>query len=309
MTNTIYDVVIIGGGSAGYTAGIYAAREGLKTIILEKEMTGGIAGITDMIENYPGFPDGISGPDLMEKFKKQAERFNVIFEEYVEVEEIVPQKDYFQIKSDDGEYHARSVILATGGYARKLGLEQEKKLAARGVSYCATCDGPFFKDAEIAVVGGGDAAIQEALYLTKFAKKVTIVHRRDKLRAADTLQQRAFKNEKIDIAWDSIVDDIVGETKVEALKLKNVKTGKISELNLEGVFIFTGWLPNSDFVKNLVEMDEQGYIKTDRDMNTSVKGIFAAGDVCMKSFRQIATAVGEATTAALSASHYLDGLQ
>jgi len=277
VTNTIYDVVIIGGGSAGYTAGIYAAREGLKTIILEKEMTGGIAGITDMIENYPGFPDGISGPDLMEKFKKQAERFNVIFEEYVEVEEIVPQKDYFQIKSDDGEYHARSVILATGGYARKLGLEQEKKLAARGVSYCATCDGPFFK--------------------------------RDKLRAADTLQQRAFKNEKIDIAWDSIVDDIVGETKVEALKLKNVKTGKISELNLEGVFIFTGWLPNSDFVKNLVEMDEQGYIKTDRDMNTSVKGIFAAGDVCMKSFRQIATAVGEATTAALSASHYLDGLQ
>ncbi len=299
------DVAIIGGGSAGYTAGIYTAREDLNTAIFEKEMTGGMAGITDMVENYPGFPEGITGPELMDKFKKQAERFGVTFEEFTPVNEIIKQDGKFLLKSNDENFYAKSVIIATGGKPRKIGLEQEEKLLGRGVSYCATCDGPFFRNREIAVIGGGDAAIQEAIYLTKFVKKVTIVHRRDQLRASKILQEKAFANEKIDFAWDSLVDDIIGEMRVEGLKLKNKKTNEIRTLDVTGVFVFIGWLPNTDFLKGFVDLNEEGYVISDEDMKTSVEGVFVAGDVRAKSFRQIATAVGEATTAALSASEYI----
>lgn len=299
------DVAIIGGGSAGYTAGIYTAREDLNTAIFEKEMTGGMAGITDMVENYPGFPEGITGPELMDKFKKQAERFGVTFEEFTPVNEIIKQDGKFLLKSNDENFYAKSVIIATGGKPRKIGLEQEEKLLGRGVSYCATCDGPFFRNREIAVIGGGDAAIQEAIYLTKFVKKVTIVHRRDQLRASKILQEKAFANEKIDFAWDSLVDDIIGEMRVEGLKLRNKKTNEIRTLDVTGVFVFIGWLPNTDFLKGFVDLNEEGYVISDDDMKTSVEGVFVAGDVRAKSFRQIATAVGEATTAALSASEYI----
>ncbi len=299
------DVAIIGGGSAGYTAGIYTAREDLNTAIFEKEMTGGMAGITDMVENYPGFPEGITGPELMDKFKKQAERFGVTFEEFTPVNEIIKQDGKFLLKSNDENFYAKSVIIATGGKPRKIGLEQEEKLLGRGVSYCATCDGPFFRNREIAVIGGGDAAIQEAIYLTKFVKKVTIVHRRDQLRASKILQEKAFANEKIDFAWDSLVDDIIGEMRVEGLKLRNKKTNEIRTLDVTGVFVFIGWLPNTDFLKGFVDLNEEGYVISDEDMKTSVEGVFVAGDVRAKSFRQIATAVGEATTAALSASEYI----
>lgn len=309
MSDKRYDVAIIGGGPAGYTSAIYAAREGLKTVLLEKEMSGGTMGITDKIENYPGFPDGISGLDLAAKFKDHASRFDVEVEEYTEVEGIVPGDGFHTIKTDEGEYETRTVILATGGHPRDLGLESEKLFRGRGVSYCATCDGPFYKNAEIVVVGGGDSAVQEALYLTKFASKVTIIHRRDELRASKDLQKKALENEKIAFVWDSTVDEVLGENGVQGVRLKNLKTGEFSELKVQGVFIFIGWIPNSEFIKDLVTLDDEGYIKVDCDQRTNVEGIFAAGDICAKSFRQIATAVGEGTTAALAASHYLSTIE
>lgn len=305
MNEKIIDVAIIGGGAAGYTSAIYTAREGLRTVIFEKEMSGGTTAITDMVDNYPGFPEGVSGPELMEKFKKQAEKFGTEFEEFTPIEKIEKEGDLFKLISGDKIYTAKTVLIETGGKPRKLGLEQEKNLYGRGISYCATCDGPFFKDKEIAVIGGGDSAVQEAIYLTKFAKKVTIIHRRDELRATKDLRQKAFDNEKIDFIWDSVVEDIMGDMKVEGLKLKNKKTGEITEVSFDGMFIFIGWIPNTDFVKDFVELNEEGYIVTDEEMETRVKGVFAAGDVRAKSFRQISTAVGEATTAALSASEHI----
>jgi thioredoxin reductase (NADPH) len=305
MSKDILDVAIIGGGAAGYTSGIYTAREGLKTMVFEKEMSGGMTGITDFVENYPGFPEGISGPDLMTKFKDQAVKFGVEFEEFVPIEKIEKDGEIFKLTSEDGIYYAKTVIIETGGKPRKVGLPQEEKLFGRGISNCATCDGPFFKEKNIAVIGGGDSAVQEALYLTKFGKKVTIIHRRDELRATKDLQKKAFANDKIDFIWDSTIEDIIGDVKIEAIKLKNKKTQEVTTVPFEGMFDFIGWIPNTDFVKDFIELNEEGYIITDDDMNTSVKGVYAAGDVRAKSFRQISTAVGEATTAALSASEHI----
>ncbi|MBN2281004.1 MAG: thioredoxin-disulfide reductase [Candidatus Marinimicrobia bacterium] len=305
MSNII-DVAIIGGGSAGYTAAIYTSREGLKTVIFEKELTGGTIAMTDIVENYPGFPEGITGAELMTKFKIQAENFGAEFEEFSPIVKIEKAGDLFNlISEDDHVYTAKTVILATGGTPRKVGLEQEKKLYGRGISYCATCDGPFFKEKHLAVIGGGDAAVQEALYLTKFARKVTIIHRRDELRANKDLQKKAFAHEKVDFIWNSVIEEILGNDRFEGLRLKNVQTGEVSEVPFEGMFIFIGWIPNTDFVKGFVELNEEGYIITDDNMNTSVSGIYAAGDVRAKSFRQVSTAVGEATTAALSASEHI----
>ncbi len=309
MADKIYDTIIIGGGPAGYTAGIYAARDNLDTLLLEREISGGIAGITDLIDNYPGFPEGITGMDLMQQFKKQGEKFGVQIKEFSEVQDIHKEETYFHLTTDKETYRTRTVIIATGGTPRKLQLKKERALLGRGVSYCATCDGPFYKDAEIAVVGGGDAAVQEALYLTKFAQKVTVIHRRDQLRAAPYLQDRAYANDKINFQWDSVVADILGEEQVEGLQLKNVKTGGLSEIKVEGVFIFIGWTPNTGFVRDLLELDEVGWIVTDDEMNTSVKGIYAVGDVRAKKFRQISTAVGDGTTGALAASEYVSALK
>ncbi len=308
MKDKIYDVVIIGGGPAGFTSGIYTAREKLDTVLLEKSMTGGIPNVTDLIENYPGFPEGIAGPDLMMKFKQQAEKFGVNIREYDEVLQIVPGKQHHTIKTEQKEYRAKAVIIATGGLPRLLNVPGEKEFTGRGVSYCATCDGPFYKDTEIAVVGGGNAAIQEALFLTKFAAKVTVIHRRDELRASSILQQRAFANKKIDFIWDSVVTNIYGENVVEGAEIKNVKTGEMSRHKFDGVFVFIGWIPNAEFVKDLVKLDNEGHIITDRYMNTSLRGIFAAGDVRSKKFRQIAEAVGDATVGALSVSEYISEL-
>ncbi|HDP67304.1 MAG TPA: thioredoxin-disulfide reductase [Candidatus Marinimicrobia bacterium] len=308
MTDKVYDVIIIGGGPAGFTSSIYTAREKLDTLLLEKSMTGGIPNVTDLIENYPGFPEGIAGPELMQKFRRQAERFNVIIKEYDEAGAIIPGKEYHTVKTEKKGYLGKTVIIATGGLPRLLNVPGEEELTGRGVSYCATCDGPFYKDAEIVVVGGGDAAIQEALFLTKFASKVTVIHRRDQLRASPILQQRAFDHKQIDFIWDSVVTEISGENLVEAIKIKNVKSGKISTKITEGVFIFIGWTPNTDFVKDLVKLDEEGHIVTDRYMHTNVKGIFAVGDVRSKKFRQIAEAVGDGTVGALAVSEYIDGL-
>lgn len=308
MNDKIYDVVIIGGGPAGFTAGIYTAREKLDTVLLEKSMTGGIPNVTDLIENYPGFPEGIAGPDLMMKFKRQAEKFGVNIREYDEVRQIVPDKQYHTIKTEKKEYRAKAVIIASGGLPRLLNVPGEKEFTGRGVSYCATCDGPFYKDTEIAVVGGGNAAIQEALFLTKFAAKVTVIHRRDELRASPILQQRAFTNKKINFIWDSVVTNIYGENVVEGAEIKNVKTAEVSRHKFDGIFVFIGWTPNTEFVKDLVKLDGEKHIVTDRYMNTSVRGIFAVGDVRSKKFRQIAEAVGDATIGALSVSEYISEL-
>jgi len=305
MSDQIYDVVIIGGGPAGFTAGIYTAREKLETILLEKSLTGGIPNNTDFIENYPGFPEGISGPELMTKFRQQAERFGIAIREYEETLKIQPIENYHLVTTDKNTYRTKAVIIATGGIPRTLNVPGEKEFTGRGVSYCATCDGPFFKDANVLAVGGGDAAVQEALFLTKFAKQVTIIHRRDQLRAAPILQQRAQTNPKINFCWDSIVTQILGTNLVEGVEIKNVKTGKISQLKGDGVFVFIGWIPNSEFVKDLVKLDHQGYIITDAYMNTSVKGLFAVGDIRAKKYRQIAEAVGDATLGALTVSEYL----
>lgn len=308
MTDKIYDVIIIGGGPAGFTAGIYTAREKLDTVLLEKSMTGGLPNVTDLIENYPGFPEGIAGPDLMQKFRRQAERFDVNIKEYDEVSAIIPGKGYHTVKTERKEYQSKAVIIATGGLPRLLNVPGEKEFTGRGVSYCATCDGPFYKDAEIVVVGGGDAAIQEALFLTKFASKVTVIHRRDQLRASPILQQRAFDHKQIDFIWDSVVTKISGENLVESIEIKNVKSGEISTKKTDGVFVFIGWTPNSAFVKDIVELDKEGYIITDRYMNTNIKGVFAVGDIRSKKFRQIAEAVGDATVGALAVSEYISEL-
>ncbi len=309
MSDKIYDVVIIGGGPAGFTSAIYTAREKLDTVLLEKSMTGGIPNVTDLIENYPGFPEGVSGPELMQKFRRQAERFDVVIKEFDEVQEIIPGEKVHTIKTEKKVYLSKTVIIATGGLPRMLNAPGEKEFTGRGVSYCATCDGPFYKDADIIVVGGGDAAVQEALYLTKFASKVTLIHRRDELRASPILQQRAFDHPKIDFIWDSLVTKITGKNLVEGVEVTNVKTKQISHLKTDGVFIFIGWNPNSAFVKNLVELDQDGHIITDGYMNTSVQGIYAVGDIRSKKFRQIAEAVGDATVGALAISEYISELQ
>jgi len=309
VSEKIYDVAIIGGGPAGLTAAVYAARETLSTILLEKSMTGGIPAIVDQIENYPGFPDGIAGLELMQKMRAQADRFGTLVSEFEDVSKILPEHGRLKLITENNRHLAKSVIIATGGLPRNLGIESEQEFLGRGVSYCATCDGPLYRDAELIVVGGGNAAVQEALFLTKFAKRVTIVHRRDKLRAQPILQERALKNEKIRFAWDSVVSNIFGANQVEGVEIRNVKTGEKISLPVEGIFIFIGWIPNTEFVRGLIELDDEGHILTDCEMRTSVPGIMAVGDVRSKTVRQIANAVGDGAIGALAASKYLEGLQ
>ncbi len=308
MKNEILDVIIIGGGPAGFTSGIYTSREKLNTLLLEKSMCGGLPAITDLIENYPGFPEGISGMELVSRFRRQAEKFGVNIREYEGVQSIIPGDGVIRVRTENGEYITRTVIIATGGLPRKINVPGETEYIGKGVSYCATCDGPFYRDAEIAVIGGGDAAIQEAIFLTKFARKVTVIHRRDKLRASPILQQRAFANEKIDFLWDSVPVEIAGEELVKSITVKNVKTGQFDALNVEGVFIFIGWNPNTGFVRDLLKLDEAGHIITDTYLRTNIEGIFAVGDVRSKKFRQIAEACGDATVGALAASEYISDL-
>lgn len=308
----IYEIVIIGGGPAGLTAGIYASRARLDTILLEKTMCGGQALIADTIENFPGFPDGVKGPDLANWMLKQAKAFGleVKLSEARKVTLKKRESEPFTVTLNDGnDIHALSLIIATGARWNSLGIPGEKEFASRGVSYCATCDGPLFKNKDIVVVGGGDTALEDALFLAKFANKITIIHRRDRLRATKILQERAFANKRIGFCYNSIAISIIGEAKVEGVKIKDVNTNKEKMLKSEGVFIFVGITPNSEILKGLVKMDEKGYVISDNDMKTSMDGIFACGDVRKKLLRQIVTATGEGATAAFSAQRYVERIK
>ncbi|OGQ84946.1 MAG: thioredoxin-disulfide reductase [Desulfobacula sp. RIFOXYA12_FULL_46_16] len=306
MMKTDYDLVIIGAGPAGLTAGIYAARARMNVLLLEKTAPGGQILITDWIENYPGFPEGISGYDLSEKMKIQAESLGLKIES-AEVHSLNLSGEAKEIILKDRSLTTKSLIIASGASPRKLGIGEEK-FFGKGVSFCATCDGPFFKEKTVVAVGGGDTAIQESIFLTKFAKKVYLVHRRNELRAAKILQERALKNEKIEFVWDSVVTGVEGFFGLEGVKVKNLKTDEEKTISAKGCFIWVGILPNTSFLNDSVKTDEFGFILADAKMQTSVPGVFAAGDVRDTPLRQIATAVGDAAIAAVSAEHYIENL-
>ena len=300
-----YDVVIIGGGPAGLTAAIYAARARLKTLVIESVSVPGQAVLTADIENYPGFPEALNGFDLIDRFKRQAEKFDMEFKTD-DVKRLKRSKGVWEINS--GQF-SLSVIVASGARPKKLGVPGEDGLRGRGVSYCAVCDGAFFKGKNIVLVGGGDTAIEEAVFLTKFADKVTVIHRRSELRATKILQERAFANKKIDFIWDSVVTGVLGEERVKGITIRNLKSSLEKDFKAEGVFIFVGYAPNTDFLKNTLKCDKEGYIIADENMKTSQKGVFAAGDVRQKILRQIVTAAGDGATAAISAVRYVEELK
>ena len=308
MKSVDYDLVIIGGGPAGITAGLYAARARLNVILIEKIVPGGQVLITDWVENYPGFPDGISGPDLIQRMTDQVKRFDLKIEnnEVTSVDFSEPVK---KITLNDRAITTHTIIIATGASPKKLEIPGEDTFSGKGVSYCATCDGPFFKDRVVAAVGGGDTAVQESLFLTKFAKKVYLVHRRNQLRAATILINRVMENDKIEFVWDSVLTSIDGLTHIENITVQNIKTGDMTTLAVEGCFIWVGLIPNTQFLSNAVKLDETGFIIADLNMETSVPGVFAAGDVRVTAIRQIATAVGDATVAAFSAEHYIENVK
>ena len=302
-----YDVIIIGAGPAGLAAAIYTGRSRLKTLVLEKAIPGGQILLTDWIENYPGFPEGIAPFELMENFRKQALRFGAEIEND-EVRSLERDEGGWLVHGIRDDYFARAVIVATGSTYRRLGLENEARLIGRGVSYCATCDGAFFRDKVVAVVGGGDNALTEALYLTKFCRLVYIIHRRQAFRAVRILQERVEANPKIQVIWNSVVVDIIGEYKVEALKIRHVASGEEKELEVDGVFVSIGMEPQSSFLRGLVEMNEWGQIKVASNMATNQPGLFAAGDVAEACPRQVATAVGTGVAAAIAVDEYLSSL-
>ena len=300
----MYDVIVIGAGPAGMTAAIYTARAGYKTLILETGAPGGQAATTDTIENYPGFPGGISGPELMMKFYEQAVGFGVDMEfQYVDGIEVEGHQK--KVKLGDKIYESKAVIIASGARPKVLGVDGESKFRGKGVSYCATCDGFFFKDKEVVVIGGGDTAVDEALYLAKICKKVTIIHRRDQLRANKIAQYRAINNAKIEFLWDSVVDEIRGTENVEELTIHNVRTQEKTRINASGVFIFVGYIPNSDYLPREIGFDEYGYVLTDSMLRTNLPGVFAIGDIRQKRLRQVATAVGDGAEVITALEEYL----
>lgn len=299
-----FDVVIIGAGPAGLSAAIYTCRGRLKTLILEKGIPGGQILMTDFVENYPGFPEGIVPFELMDKFRRQAEKFGaqITQDEALHIEKTDAGWD---VVASRGQFPTRTVIVATGSAHRRLGLDDEGRFLGKGLSYCATCDGAFFKDKNVAVVGGGDWALTEALFLTKFCRSVKVVHRRDQFRGEKILQERLFSNKKIEVFWDSVVTKISGTEKLESMSLKNVKTGEMSEVEVDGFFVSIGLDPNTGFVEGLLELNEWREIKVGQNMGTSQPGIFAAGDVCESCPEQMATAVGTGVAAALGVENYL----
>jgi thioredoxin reductase (NADPH) len=303
-----YDIVIIGGGPGGYTAGIYAARAARKTLLIEGAGTVSQITITDIIENYPGLPDGIGGFELMQLFKKQALKFGleVVPKDVTTVRKISDGPVIWEVTAGNKVYKTLSIIAATGAMWRSLGVPGEAEFVGRGVSYCATCDGPFYRNRDVVVVGGGDTAIQEALFLTHFARKVIVIHRRDRLRAAGMLQNRAFAEKKIEFVWNSTVAEITGADFVTGVKVKDVISGAISEIAADGAFIFVGRLPYTEIFKGLVAMDKTGFLITDENMRTNADGIFAAGDCRAKLFRQVVTAAGDGANAVNSAELYID---
>ncbi len=308
VNNDIYDIIIIGGGPAGLTAGMYACRGEMRALLIEKAGPGGQILAAELVENYPGFPEGISGYELTDKMKKQAEKFGLDIR-MEEVKGIVRGGREITVITEKQKYRCLSVIIAAGANPRKLGVPGEDELCGRGVSYCATCDGPFFRDKEIIVIGGGNSAVHEAVFLSKFGRSVKLIHRRSMLRATKILQKTFFTNEKTEFVKDSIVIGINGKDMVESVSLKNVKTGEESKINCGGVFIAVGVIPNSKFLKGNVEIDGKGYIITDNDMKTSADGIFACGDVRKKIMRQVINACGEGAQAVYSAQEYVEELK
>jgi len=303
---TKYEVIIIGGGPAGLTAGLYTSRAGLKSLLVERGIFGGQIVNAALVENYPGFPQGISGAELGSLMHQQAVKYGL---EVITAEVAgIAQGQPYSISTTEGSFEASAIIIAAGSEYRKLGVSGEERLSGHGISYCATCDGFFFRDREVAVVGGGDTAITDALELTRHAKKVYVIHRRDQLRAGQVLQQRAFAQPKLEFIWTTVVEEILGEKSLSGLKLRNVKTGQSSILDVAGVFIAVGLMPNSRNFFNIVDLDDAGYIVTDETMATSAPGIFAAGNIRRNSARQVATAVGDGVTAAMSAFNYVQEL-
>ena len=310
----IYDVIVLGAGPAGLTAGLYSGRARLSTLVIEKGQDGGQIAITNEIENYPGQVEGDSGPSLIARMTKQCEHFGVerVSDMIKEVELTGPVKKLIGVK---GEYEAKCVIIATGAFPRPIGCKNEGKFVGKGISFCATCDASFFQDLEVYVVGGGDAAVEEAMYLTTFARKVTIIHRRDELRAAKSIQEKAFKNEKLHFMWNTVVDEVDGEDDIlSKMIVKNTKTGELTTIEADeddglfGLFGFIGLLPKSDLFEGVIDMDK-GYIKTDDNMHTNVEGVYAAGDIRVKSLRQVVTAAADGAIAAMQAEKYIANLE
>lgn len=304
----MHDLIIIGSGPAGLAAGIYAGRFRLDTLIIEKMSVGGQIILSPSIDNFPGFPEGISTVELIERFKKQVSELSVplVMEEVREVtRDAKAGADIYTVKTSEATYEARALIVASGASSKRLGVPGENKFIGRGVSYCGTCDAPFFKNKEIVIVGGGDRAVEEAIFLTSYASKVTLVHRRQQLRASKILEEKLKTNPKINFMMDSVIEEINGENKVEAVKIKNVNTNSTTVYPCNGVFVFVGIKPNTEFLKNLLQIDESGFIITQQDMRTSSAGIYACGDCCKKSLYQVVNACGEGAVAADSVHKYL----
>ncbi len=299
------EILILGTGPAGLAAALYAARADLKPLLLTGTENGGQVALTDRIENYPGFPDGVGGSELADLFQRNAERFGARLE-YEAATEVDLSKRPFTVKTYGNEYKTKVLIISTGATPNKLGIPGEKEFRGKGVSFCATCDGWFFKDKDVAVAGGGDSALEEGILLTRFAKTVTIIHRRDQLRAGAILQKRAKNNPKIKYIWNSVVEEIQGKQGVEQLALRNTRDNKKSKLTVDGIFIFIGHSPNTEMFRNQLELDDKGYILTDQRMRTSIPGVFAAGEVCDPFFRQVITSAGMGAAAAISAIRLLE---
>ena len=310
----VYDVIVLGGGPAGLTAGLYAGRSRLSTLVIEKGQDGGQIAITDEIENYPGqMVEGESGPSLIARMTEQVKKFGA--ERCTDmIKSVEINGDIKKLVGVKGEYEAKTLIIATGAFPKPIGCENEGKFTGKGISFCATCDAPFFEDMEVYVVGGGDSAVEEAMYLTKFARKVTIIHRRNELRAAKSIQEKAFANPKIAFMWDSVVTAVDGDELLNSMTVKNVKTGELTKIEADeddgifGLFGFIGYNPNSSLFEGMLDM-ENGYIKTDDNMHTNIPGVFAAGDIRVKSLRQVVTAAADGAIAAMQAEHYISNLK